>query len=153
MYSAYGLVLLHYLCGLRKGKERGNRWGQWPFLYLNLNRRKVFTSKNSFFLSSCHTIRAAKEWGLGSNKADHQGELSESQGCEKDLVLCWANLWKQKLWKSNLKADFKTNSTENSQTSNAQTTLCIHLLRSQIMPNISHVIAADAFSGQWWAQC
>lgn len=61
IYSAFGVVFLFYLCGQRKGKERDSLWKQWPSLYSNLNRGRVFTSKNSLFLSSCHTIRLPKE--------------------------------------------------------------------------------------------
>lgn len=112
-------------------------------------------TEGGFLLPRTHFFfLLATQWELRKNRSLKLTRLIIKENlyalCGKDLVLYWTNLCKQKLWKIglNFKAGYAQTFSALPLNNTAWTSVCLHLLKSQIMPNISHMIAADAFCSQ-----
>lgn len=154
VFSLWADVTLLFMWSKKRKRERQAFRGSDPFFIQTWTEGGFLLPRTHFF------FLLATQWGLWKNRSfkltrliiKETSVLSESYGCGKDLVLYWTSLWKQKLWKLNLKADFKNGYAQTfcalPLNNTTWTSVCLHLLKSQIMPSISHMIAADAFCSQ-----
>lgn len=139
VFTAWTGVSLLFMWSKKGKREKHAFRGSDPFFIQTWTEGGFLLPRTHFF------FLLATQWGHWKNRSfkltrliiKETSVLSDSYGCGKDLVLSWASLWKQKLWKLNL--NFKTVYAQTFSAlplnNTAWTSVCLHLLKSQIIPS------------------